>query len=289
LSSLARRSTADPRIRQIEDQQNAIEKYIGNVLFDLGRLERGELVDYWVHIKNSGKSTSYRRVLEGRLAQLRRLMRKLNRQKRDVRIAVLRNTARKIGNKNRVAARKILQRAEKRGELTSDEERKLVQCARQAMRASLRLLDKNPSRRNIRAALGAAADYMKVGGDESGSKVAFKSLAKASVRRYRRAERNFRNKPNGENLKKLLKAHAQGGLLCQGFMDFPPKPQGLRVNWPERTHVVKKGETLPGISKMYYGSAEYWDIIFVANYGVIGDNYKQLRPDVALYIPGNKY
>jgi hypothetical protein len=289
LSSLARKSTADPRIRQIEDQQKAIEKYIGNVLFDLGRLDRGELVDYWVHIKNSGKSTSYRRVLEDRLAQLRRHMRQLNRQKRDVRIAVLRNTARKIGSTNRIAARKILQRAEKRGELTSDEERKLVQYARQTMRASLRLLDKNPSRRNIRAALNAAGDYMKAGGDESGSKEAFKALAKAAARRYRRAEHDFRKNPNGQNLKRLLRAHAQGDVLCQGFMEFPPKPQGLRVSWPERTHVVKKGETLPTISKLYYGSEEYWDIIFVANYGLIGDNYKHLRPDVALYIPGNKY
>ena len=284
--SATKQFTADPRIRQIQAQQKEIEKYIRIVLNDLKRIESGDLWDYWVVIKESGKFSSHKEQLRKRLNALRRQLARLKRQRREVRLAILESNARKLRHNNRIAAREILRRAEKRGELSSDEERKLQQRTEASLNAALGVLKNNPSRSNMKFVLQALSDVMMVGGDES---KAFEALGEAASARFRAVESVFRKKPTGANLQKMMKAYAEGSMFGDAAGGFPPKPDGLSVPWPERTHRVKPGETLAGISKEHYGSVGYWDIIYVANYGLIGDNYRQLRPHTVLHIPGNKF
>lgn len=287
MTSTNKQFTADPRIRQIQAQQDEIEKYVRIVLNDLRRIESGELWDYWVVIKESSKFSSHKKQLKKRLDALRRQLDRLKRQRREVRLAILESNARKLRRENRIAAREILQRAVKRGgDLSSDEERKLRQRTEASLRAAVGVLKKNPSRRNMTFVLESLSDVMLVGGSESS---AFKALGNAASARYRAAESSFRKKPSGANLRRMMKACAEGSMFGDESGGFPPKPDGLTVPWPERTHLVKPGDTLAGISKEHYGSPGYWDIIYVANYGLIGDNYRQLRPHTVLQVPGNKF
>ena len=285
--STTKQFTADSRIRRIQAQQDEIQKYVRTVLNELERIESGELWDYWVIIRESGKFSTHREQLGERLNALRRQLARLKRQRREVRIAILESNARKLGRENRMAAREIVRRAEKRGgELSSDEERKLRQRTKATLHAAIDVLRKKPNRSNMKFVLQSLSDAMVVGGDES---QAFKALGNAASIRYRAVESIFRKKPSGENMRKMMKAYAEGSMFGGAAGGFPPKPDGLKVPWPERTHLVKPGETLAEISKKHYGSAGYWDIIYIENYGLIGDNYRQLRPHTVLQIPGNKF
>lgn len=284
----AQKFAADPRIRQVQAQQRQIEKYIRIVLFQLSQIESGELWDYWMVIRETGKTTSYKKQLEKRLRDLRRQLRSFKQQREGLRLALMQSNARKIRKKNRVAARRVLKDAEKRGGLTSDEEEKLVQYMQASLRGALRLVNGNPSRGNIKFALGTLGDLMLVGGSEGACNEAFRALADAAVRRYRRVEKRFRKNPSPDNFKRMMKAYAEGSLLADESMEFPMRPAGLKVNWPEKQHTVKAGDTLESISKEYYGSPGFWDLVYIANYGIIGDNHRRLRPHIVLLIPGNK-
>lgn len=286
MSSDSRKLSSDSRIRQIQAKQKLIEAQAKRISSELDGIRSGKVGDYWVVIRKPREFTTHRVALERHLRSLRSQQAKLKRTRREVRLAMLESNASKVRSRNRVAARKILQNAEKRGELTPDEEQRLVLHARKTLRMSLKLLIEAPTRKHIAGALEALQDFMIVGGDESGSREAFDCLAAAAEKRYRKVEQQFRKKPTPENLRALLKAHAEGLLLAQGDKRFPPRPLGLKPPWPDKLHKVSAGDTLEKISAQYYGSPAYWDVIYMENHGVLGDNFRLIRDGVMLRIPG---
>jgi hypothetical protein len=286
VTSRGRKISSDSRIRQIQQKQREIEKQTKLIKHELDGIQRGTIGNYWVVIRNPHEFTTYRVALERHLQSLRSQQAKLKRTNREVRLALLESNSRKVRSSNRIAARKILRNAEKRGQLTTDEEQRLIRHAQKTLRESLQLLGERPTRRNMVFSLQCLEDFMLVGGEESGCEEGFAALASAVEQRYRQVELGFRKKPTAENLRGLLKAHAEGLLFSHGDAEFPPRPLGLKPPWPDKLHKVEAGDTLSKISEKYYGSPAYWDVIYMENYGVIGDNFRQLREGVVLRVPG---
>jgi hypothetical protein len=54
---------------------------------------------------------------------------------------------------------------------------------------------------------------------------------------------------------------------------------------PAKTYTVKKGDTLIGIAKVYYGDPEKWKVIYNANKKVIGKNPAMIKPGQKLSLP----
>lgn len=64
-------------------------------------------------------------------------------------------------------------------------------------------------------------------------------------------------------------------------------PPGQRPTPPtsNRTHTVKRGDTLWAIAKKYYGDGSRWPTIYNANKAVIGGNPNLIKPGQVLVIP----
>jgi nucleoid-associated protein YgaU len=284
----AQKFSSDPRIRQIRAHQKEIEKYIGRLIAEIERIDSGDTINFWVLIQETGKGGSYRAVLQMRLRALRRQLRSLRRQRRELRLAIIQSNARKVRQKNRLAAKRLLRSAEKRGELSHDEEEKLARYTEASLKSSLAALEDKPTGGTMRLVLKNLEDVMLVGGSDDAIDAAFKQLKSASGKRRRRLERQFRANPSKDNLKRMMRGVAEGMLFASEDEGWPPQPEGLSVNWPEKQHHVVPGDTLASISEQYYGSPAYWDQVYLANVGVIGDNIDTLRPHIMLRIPGNR-
>jgi nucleoid-associated protein YgaU len=85
----------------------------------------------------------------------------------------------------------------------------------------------------------------------------------------------------------------KGGVLFAnftGFADGGPAPAGRvqprrGVRKPQKTYVVKAGDTLSAIAKKEYGSAARWRKIYDANKAVIGSNPDVIKVNMTLVIP----
>lgn len=74
-------------------------------------------------------------------------------------------------------------------------------------------------------------------------------------------------------------------LTMQAGGSLREKSAGCRGAKPGTVHTVSKGDSLAGISRQYYGSPGYWDMIYAENNGIIGNNPEHLRVGLKLVIP----
>ncbi|MDH3349944.1 MAG: hypothetical protein OEM60_05075 [Gammaproteobacteria bacterium] len=286
MSAPSQRSSADSRVRQIANQQKQIQVYIRNILYELDRIDSGEAFDYWMVIEGTWGSTSYKKELEKSLKRLRRQLLKMKRQKKEVRLAVLRNNAKQVRKRNRLIMIKMLRKAAKeRGGPTADEMDEMARHAEQTLRTFVAVLDENPSRANVKSVLRSLADLMLVGGSEASEKAAFGALGRAAEKRYRRGEERFRRNPTKANFRLMMRSLAEGQVLGAEFAESPPRPAGWVPAQPGTMHRVAPGETLKDISQIYYGSPAYWDIIYLDNIRVVGNNIRHLPKYAVLFIP----
>ena len=77
------------------------------------------------------------------------------------------------------------------------------------------------------------------------------------------AEDIFRRNPTVENFKAMEEAERFCVMLGKPPLTYPPV--GMPPLPPGITYVVGPGETLSGISKKYFGSPGYWDVIYRKN------------------------
>ena len=83
---------------------------------------------------------------------------------------------------------------------------------------------------------------------------------------------------------------SKNGLTVQSAEDNQSEPLDLTIYEQtekiktQKFHIVREGETLSMISYKYYGSANKWRMLLVANRNVIKDANK-LRPGTKIIIP----
>jgi hypothetical protein len=96
------------------------------------------------------------------------------------------------------------------------------------------------------------------------------------------AERRFRNTPTKENCEAMFNAE----MACQsaGGQGLPDPPKGLRRIKAGTTRRFGPNDMLSAVSKEFYGSFGYWDVIYKANWGVFKDPDRP-TPNTTIDIP----
>ena len=110
---------------------------------------------------------------------------------------------------------------------------------------------------------------------------AWKALGRAGEKIHGRSEQDFRRSPTAANFGKMLEAKV---FIQQIGGDSEPRPTGWKAAGGV-AYVVKTGDSLAGISKQFYGSPGYWDIIYMENAGAIGNNPEKIQVGLKLVIP----
>lgn len=77
------------------------------------------------------------------------------------------------------------------------------------------------------------------------------------------AERRFRTTPTKANCEAMF--NAEMACIDAGGAGLPEPPKGLRRIKPGKTRRFVRGDMLSAVSKEYYGSFGYWDVIYKAN------------------------
>jgi nucleoid-associated protein YgaU len=144
-----------------------------------------------------------------------------------------------------------------------------------AQKAAKSLVDKSlgsfmrkPTPAKAQDLLGDIATNELLGG-ESAMSLVDKHVIPGLKRQMEKAEREFRNNPTSANCDAMF--NAEYACVDVGGPMLPDPPKGLRRIKSGSSRMFGPRDTLSAVSKEYYGSWGYWDVIFRANWGVFGD------------------
>jgi hypothetical protein len=144
----------------------------------------------------------------------------------------------------------------------------LSSAAERRLSTSIDKLRISPTKANVAEVLNRGREACLMGSDAAGDK-SIRAALDGAIKIRESAERQFRSVPSVANFQALFKAQHDQTLLGEDVS--PDHPQGLRDAPRGTTHTVRPGDTLSQLSKMYFGSAGYWDVIVWRNVGMIHD------------------
>jgi LysM repeat protein len=186
--------------------------------------------------------------------------------------------------------KKALLEAEKKM-LANKDDAQVQSLIKAASKAADKMLEKsidkvnaNPSEETLRVMFGDLAASQSLGSEQEErlTDEAMKAAVKATKIIKGKTEKEFRRVPTKENFRKLLNKMALHQSV--GGSDEDPL-HGVKRLLPPGKYTVKPGDSLSKISEKYYGSSGYWDVIYLSNLGLIGNNPDIIRPDIILDIP----
>lgn len=272
------------RLRAIEATKQRIIKKIRAIRGQLKKIQGYPSPHPWISFKRVSRISELRSpyrtlkdALKHDLLVLKSQLGDLNKQSNQLRAAQVRSN---FGRK----ADKILKEAEKQGYLDKDKQDALIKESERALGKLVGILGANPSGKNIDAVLGQLQDTMFIGGDNSSdaSRSAWQALRTAGAKLDKKADEHFRKNPKVENFDTLLRTK-ELSMLLGGKIKW--KPDGWQPAGAGTVHKVAKGDTLSGISQKYYKNPGYWDIIYLENSHIIGENPNDLKIGLQLKIP----
>ena len=223
----------------------------------------------------------YKEELRQQIEQLKRLLKNLQASQRrlhakNIRIQIGR-TRQKIGRSLREIEKKIIQ-SEEDPEMWND----IHEMARRNTQRALSQLKTNPSRQNLKIALSSFSDEIAMGICEGERYFSINDKINNAVKeRLKDAEKRFRCIPSVENFLALFREVER----AQRFLgDAQPEHAGWKPA-NDAVHKVRKGDTLSGLSKKYYGKTYFWDIIFLKNAHLFDANFRLLPKVQTIIIP----
>ncbi len=230
---------------------------------------------------NLSNPSSYREELRQQIEQLKRLLKNLQTSQRKLHAKNIRSqigrTRQKIGRSLREFEKKIIQ-SEDDPEMWND----IHEMARRNTHHALSQLKTNPSRQNVKVALSSFSDEIAMGICEGERYFSINETINNAVKeRLQDAEERFRRIPSVENFIALFREVER----AQRFLgDAQPEHAGWKPA-NDVVHKVKKGDTLSGLSKKYYGKTYFWDIIFLKNAHLFDSNFRLLPKVQTIIIP----
>ncbi len=285
------------RMRQLENQLKYLdEKHVPDshpwITFGiLGREDqipmtgRRQLMSGYLPGMENSEFPSLRAALQHDVQVLRGYLRQFEREAAQARRVALRRAALDSSASFDHQLLHLLRDAEKSGELDSQQLESLRGASDRALRRWQKIVERDPSPENMKGLLSQLAHSMQVGLDEGSgaARDAWASLGNSASKVTRAAEQRFRANPSVESFRRYFeKAAASLQLGGEGIAEMPSYVPRLR---PEKTYLVKPGDTLAGISKLFYGGPGYWDFIYMQNLKEIGESPEQLSPNIVLQIP----
>jgi hypothetical protein len=179
----------------------------------------------------------------------------------------------------------LLHNAEKDGELDSSQLEQIRRTCEGAIRCWTDAVASDPSEANMKGLVSqlAVASQLGLSEDSDAIKNALATLRGSTTKITRTAEKRFRDEPSSKNYREYCHAAAVSLLVDgEGFSDMPAAVPRLRR---EKFYVTRAGDTLSGISKMFYSTPSYWDFIYMMNRKEVGANPDRLASGLRLRIP----
>ena len=186
--------------------------------------------------------------------------------------------------------RKAFFEAEKKMLVNEDDPqaRSLLKAAGEAadkmVEKSIVEVNANPSEKNLRVLFVDLSVSQWLGSELEDwlTEEAMKAAVRCTKIIKDKAEKVFRRVPTKENFKKFYNKIALHQAV--GGLDENPL-HGISRLLPPGKYPVVVGDSLSKISEKYYGSPGYWDVIYVNNVGLIGNNPDVIRPGITFDIP----
>jgi nucleoid-associated protein YgaU len=272
-------------LHHIRDEQKRIRTKIDKINKQLKRLESVPGAQPWISFHRvqtieelKSPFPTLKDALKHDLTVLKSKLRDLNRMALATRV----QAANRAREDFRREAYEKLKEAEKDGGPTESELADLRSKAESVLKRYVNILKVNPSEKNMENVL-ANLEAPLVFGSDSDSGVAgeaFHELSSASEKLVTQREKEFRRTPTSENFDKLLGDKERAMLVGGKTQDRPANFKPANT-----THIVARGESLSEISRRYYGNQGYWDVIYMENYGVIGNDPDTIQAGITLQIP----
>jgi len=281
------------KIDAIRQSQENIRTRISEIQSQLEYLDQKHIPDSqpWISFAPASniedlkpKFPSLREALKNDLQVLRDQLRFLADETRTARRSGLRGTALAATGEFDRDLEQLVRNAKVTGRLDDHLLQRLRIASQDALRKWRAVVDNDPSPQNLKGLMAQIRQDMLVGlGDSAGVVAALISFGNGIAKIKQSAEKRFRANPTVENLKDYL-GKTRTSLLVggEGITGMPAGQKRLR---PEKSYVVKPGDSLSSISKLFYGTEGLWDFIYFPNLKVIGDNPERLRPGIELQIP----
>ena len=283
------------RLATVKKAQQQVSKRIREIQEQLKVVRKNPGTQPWLSFKRvqkvselRGTSPTLQRALEKDLRELRTQMKDLKLKSKNLQKKKARQQANQASKDFKRRLDEVLKNAEKKGTLDEEDLGTLREDSEEVLEAFIAVLDGDPSLENIDTMLGELEVPALLGWDDESANYskAWQSLRNAGTKLSEAAEKDFRRNPSVTNLDKKIEALS---LSMQLGSDRPiwlgARPPGVKKLVNRNSHRVAIGDTLSRISQKYYGSPQYWDIIYLANPGKINDDPGKLRIGVELKIP----
>lgn len=269
---------ANSEVRQIltsaEDLPDLVENFSSDLPWTQFRT-------YYSDGANAGNQKSLRSDLEEITRSLKDQVRKVSFEFNNK--AYSKSQAQEMSKQLRLRITEEIRKAEDSGTLSDETLKSILNESENVLKAHLDVLKAEPTEDNIYSALKEIEIQQSLGANSDCpyAEAAWNVMLKATKKIWEKANWNFRKNPTSANFGKLLQAMANNQMLG-GNLNFC-KPEGWQA--VKQTYKVREGDSLSAISNQFYKNFSYWDIIFIENREVIGDNPDKLKVGVELVIP----